>query len=105
MEKEKLIKLLFDGKIDDATRDDCAIYLAKFIDDDVVATLINVANDLKNEEMIRASCGESLAEIWIEMNKIDYDVLNSLEEPARTEVLGYFKHNKPEWYLEYEKRY
>lgn len=39
------------------------------------------------------------------MNKINYDVLNSLEEPARTEVLGYFKHNKPEWYLEFEKRY
>ncbi|OIJ15498.1 hypothetical protein BKP35_00440 [Anaerobacillus arseniciselenatis] len=65
MEKEKLIKLLINEKIDDATRDDCAIYLAKFIDDEVVSTLINVANDLRIEEMIRASCGETLAEIWL----------------------------------------
>jgi hypothetical protein len=32
MDKEKLIELLMDEKIDDATRDDCAIYLAEFID-------------------------------------------------------------------------
>lgn len=105
MEKEQLIKLLLDEQLDDATRDDCVIYLADFDDDEVVSVLINVANNLNVREIIRASCGESLAEIWIRKNQIIYDVHNSLEEPARTEALSILRHNKPEWYLEYEERY
>ncbi|WP_066069677.1 hypothetical protein [Neobacillus soli] len=105
MDKAKLIEILLDEQVDDATRDDCAIYLSEFIDDKVVSALISVANNLKDEKMVRASCGESLAENWIRKNQINYDVLNSLEEPARTEALGILRHNKPEWYLEYEERY
>ena len=86
MDKEKLIQLLLDEQVDDATRDDCAIDLSEFIDDEVVIALISVANNLKDEEMVRESCGESLAEIWIKKNQINYDVLNNLQEPARSEA-------------------
>lgn len=105
MDKKKLIEYLLDEKIDDATRDDCAIALSEFIYDEVVAALISVANNLKDVEMVRASCGESLAEIWIKKNEINYDVLNNLGEPARSEALGLLRQDKPEWYLEYEKLY
>lgn len=105
MDKEKLIELLLDEKIDDATRDDCAMNLSKYTDDVVVSALIKVANNLNDEEMIRASCGESLAEIWILKNHINYEILNSLQEPALSEAMGIIKGDKFKWYLEFKERY
>ncbi|SFA99824.1 MULTISPECIES: hypothetical protein [unclassified Bacillus (in: firmicutes)] len=103
MNKKKLIELLLDEQVDDATRDDCAIYLADFDDEEVISVLINVANNKNEEEMIRATCGESLAEIWIRKNQINFDVLANLEESALEEALGLIKHKNPQWYMEYEK--
>jgi hypothetical protein len=103
MDKEKLIEYLLDKNIDDATRDDCAIDLSNFPEEDVIAALIKVANNVSDEEMIRASCGESIASIWIKIDNIDFEALNSLEEPAFSEALGLIKTKKPQWYLAYEK--
>jgi hypothetical protein len=102
MDKEKLIEYLLDENIDDATRDDCAIDLSNFPEVDVIAALIKVANNLNDVEMIRASCGESLASIWLKNDKIDFEALKSLEEPAFSEAIGLIRDNKPHWCLAYE---
>ncbi|KAA0542432.1 hypothetical protein FZW96_21345 [Bacillus sp. BGMRC 2118] len=98
MDKEKLIQYLLDENIDD-----CAIDLSNFPEEDVIVALLKVANNLTDEEMIRSSCGESIASIWIKIDKIDFEALNSLEEPAFSEALGLIKNNKPQWYLGYEQ--
>ncbi|WP_043932603.1 hypothetical protein [Bacillus sp. EB01] len=103
MDKEKLIEYLLDENIDDATRDDCAIDLSNFPEEDVIAALIKVANNLNGEEMIRASCGESIASIWLKIDKIDFEALKSLEKPAYSEAIGLIRNNKPHWYFAYEK--
>jgi hypothetical protein len=63
-----------------------------------------VANDLTEDYLIRASCGETLAEIWITNNQFDLDSLLKLIDVAKSEALGLIKSKKPNWYEEYLKR-
>lgn len=66
MDKESLLEILFGPTSSDAEKDDAVIELGSNCqDDETVDMLIKVSNDRNHDEMIAASCGESIAQIWL----------------------------------------
>lgn len=87
-----LIEILLDKTASDAERDDAAIDLGYISEDeDVEAALLTVANDEEADEMIRASCGESLAQIWIPHNQVSREKLSLLMGVALEEAMSMIK--------------
>lgn len=87
-----LIEILLDKTASDAERDDAAIDLGYISEDeDVEAALLTVANDEEADEMIRASCGESLAQIWIAHNQVSREKLSLLMGVALEEAMSMIK--------------
>ncbi len=81
-----LVKILLDKSVDLAERDDAAMDLGTYNDDVALDALIKVATDHTEHEMILSSCGESIADIWLERGEYSREVLNSLTIEARHEV-------------------
>ncbi|EGL15047.1 hypothetical protein HMPREF9413_2040 [Paenibacillus sp. HGF7] len=54
--------------------------------------------------MVAASCGESLAYIWLRKSEINYDQLLLLKGTALHEALSLIKAHKYDWFAEYERR-
>ena len=64
MDIENLLGILFDPTSSDAEKDDAVIELGiNYQDDETVDILIKVSNDRNDDEIIAASCGESIAQI------------------------------------------
>ena len=61
---EQMIAYVLDKTADLGSRDDVAMDLSRFDDPVVEQTLINIALDHSEEEMIIDSAGNSLWEIW-----------------------------------------
>ena len=59
-----LKKILLDRKASLAERDDAAIDLGDFDDPEALDALMEIAVDPQEEDIILASCGESIALIW-----------------------------------------
>lgn len=79
MDKGSLLAILFDPTTSDAEKDDAVIELGNnFLDDDTIDILIKLSNDNNCDEMIAASCGESIAHIWLTNQRIDYERLSNL---------------------------
>lgn len=100
---ELLINIMQDKEENEATRDDAIIDLYKYNNEFVIKALIKEALDDSNADMIRASCGETLGQIWIENNIIDFEILLKLNGSALSEVLEQIKYRRKEWYIEYMK--
>ena len=106
MDKESLLKILFDPTSSDAEKDDAIIELgSNFQDEETVDILIKVSNDSNFDEMIAASCGESIAQIWVANQRIDYERLSHLKGITLTEALSLIKAQCPEWYKRYLELY
>lgn len=87
-----LIEILLDKTASDADRDDAAIDLGDISDDEEVeVALLTVAIDEGTDEMIRASCGESLARIWVRQNQVSREKLALLTGIALEEAVGIIK--------------
>lgn len=87
-----LVGILLDNTASDAERDDAAIDLGSISNDNTVeGALLTVANDMNTDEMIRASCGESLAQIWIKNNEFNLENLCLLTGIAFLEALENIK--------------
>ncbi|MBP2111113.1 hypothetical protein [Paenibacillus silagei] len=92
MNKEKLFQILVDPKASDAEKDDAVIELGEsFQDDETVEFLINVSNESNCDEMIAGSCGESIGQIWLATQTINYDMLSQLKGIALQEALSIIK--------------
>lgn len=100
--KEALINILLDRSASDAERDDAAIDLGNYNDAEVINILVEISNDLNIEDMIRATCGESLAHIWLRKEEIDYNLLFKLNDISLQEALSLIKIYKPNWYEKYK---
>ena len=83
---QDLIAVLLDSAAKVDERDDAAMDLAAFPFADVEAALLNVAHNLDAPELVRASCGASLAEIWLARGSFPQEILCSLPSPARQEA-------------------
>ena len=78
-----LISVLLDPNADVSSRDDAAMDLAAFDIQDVETALAIAACDLTVDEIIRVSCGESLAEIWLARGHVNTRVLSKLSDAAK----------------------
>ncbi|WP_027085176.1 hypothetical protein [Cohnella panacarvi] len=99
MNKSTLIEILRDPLSSEADKDDAAIELGNhFEDEETIDTLIKVSNIGDIDEMIAASCGESLGHIWLRKAQIDYEKLACLKGIALTEALSLIKRQRLDWY-------
>lgn len=106
MNKKSLVEILLDPTTSDAEKDDAVIELGNnFQDDDTINILIKVSKDSKCDEMIAASCGESIAYIWLNNQRIDYEKLAKLKGITLTEALSLIKAQRPDWYKTYSNLY
>ncbi|GAB6992346.1 hypothetical protein [Paenibacillus pini] len=102
MDKKSLFEILLDSSSNDAEKDDAVIELGiNFQDEETVDFLIKVSNDSNFDEMIVASCGESLGQIWLRTQRIDYEKLTCLRGIALSEALSLIKAKRPDWYKTY----
>jgi hypothetical protein len=102
MDKKSLLKILLDSTTSDAEKDDAVIELGNsFQDDDIIDILIKVSKNCNYDEMIAASCGESIAYIWLRNQRIDYEKLSKLKGIASIEALSLIKVQRPDWYKTY----
>lgn len=93
---QKLINILLDTTIDEAVRDDAAIDLGLISNNEIIeAALLSIVNDQKTEEMIRASCGESLAQIWLSNHNFKCNKINLLDGVAFEEAIALIKVQNP----------
>lgn len=93
---QRLINILLDKTIDDAIRDDAAIDLGFISNNEMVeAALLDIANDQTTEEMIRASCGESLAQIWLTNHNFECSKISLLDGIAFEEAIALIKIQNP----------
>lgn len=102
MIRERLLEILRDPTASDAEKDDAVIELGeKFQDAETVDMLIEISNESNYDEMIKASCGESISHIWLATQEICYEKLFELKGIAFTEAISLIKAQRPDWYETY----
>ncbi|MEY8745139.1 hypothetical protein AB9M62_38350 [Bacillales bacterium AN1005] len=98
MEKwEKLIEILLDEKASDAERDDAAMDLSEYNDKTVIKSLVITANDDLTDEMIKASCGESLAMILVQSDQFEKESYKQLKGVAKIEFENHICLKRSNW--------
>lgn len=102
---EKLIEILLNPSITAAERDDAAMALSKFNDTLVINALFKIAVDSSVDTTVRASCGESLATIWLNKGDVDLDKLSKLEGEAWGEAIKLIQIEKNDWIKELSLKY
>ncbi|SEG78800.1 hypothetical protein [Paenibacillus sp. UNC499MF] len=103
--KKAQIDILLDPYSTEAEKDDAAIDLGEhFEDEETIDVLLRVSNQDGIGEMVAASCGESLAYIWLRKTEINYDQLLLLKGAALHEALSLIKAHRSDWFAEYERR-
>jgi len=83
---QNLIRLLMDKSARIDERDDAAIDLIESNSGEALAALINVAAREGEPEILQASCGEAIGEIWIKRNVIDIDAYEKLNSATQLEI-------------------
>jgi hypothetical protein len=91
-----LVAILLDrtARIDE--RDDAAMYLRRGNDDAALTALLNVASDPGEDELVLASSGESLAQIFVRSGRLDPAWLHELTSVALHEVIGWVIRARPD---------
>ena len=84
--QDMLIEILLDSNASLAERDDAAIDLSNFDEDAVLVALIEVGTNEQEDEVLLASCGESIAEIILKRKIKPGDILQKLAIPAQNEA-------------------
>ncbi|RKZ50440.1 MAG: hypothetical protein DRR16_08595 [Candidatus Parabeggiatoa sp. nov. 3] len=99
----KLAAILVDSTATLTEKDDAAINLGEFDESEALTALIVAAQSEKVEEMVLASIGESIAQIWIRLDNFDSMIFNQLPRGAQREAHSLIQANRSEWLLN-EKR-
>ncbi|MEZ4223522.1 MAG: hypothetical protein R3B13_21420 [Polyangiaceae bacterium] len=94
---ESLISLLLDPSASVAERDDAAMDLAAFTQPEAEHALLKVALGPSTPELVVASCGESLAEIWCRRAETLPEAFSNLPDVAKHEARGYIQQVRPDW--------
>ena len=101
LRKNHLIELLFDEKATIADRDDAAMELANFDDDQTLNALLVLGRNKNEDELILNSCGESLGSIWVNRNFFDKQAYESLSGTSRYGAFYVISSRKSEWISKY----
>jgi hypothetical protein len=91
-----LVVILLDraARIDE--RDDAAAYLAQTDDNAALTALLHVASDPTEDGIVVASCGESLAQIFVRSGRLDPAWLHELTPIALNEVIPWVRRERPD---------
>ena len=92
-----LIEVLLDVTASEADRDDAAMDLAAYDEPEVEDVLIHVGADPSTPNSVAASCGESLAEIWMRKKSLNLEALKLLKGEAYSEAIGLIRVREPSW--------
>jgi hypothetical protein len=92
-----LIEVLLDVTAPESDRDDAAMDLAAYDAPEAEDALIHVGTDPSTPSLTAASCGESLAEIWLRKGKYNLAALKQLRSEARDEAIGLMRAKEPSW--------
>jgi hypothetical protein len=92
-----LIEVLLDVTAAEADCDDAAMDLAAYDEPEVEEALIHVGADSSTPNAVAASCGESLAEIWIRKKALNLEALKRLQGDACKEAIGLIRVKEPLW--------
>lgn len=103
MSKE-ITNLLLDKTASYNEREHAAAVLNQYDSSEVKDALFRVANDLTENKWLRATCGSSLALIWMRINQFDLDSLLKLQDIAKVYAIDEINTYEPTWYKEYLKR-
>lgn len=90
-----LISVLLDTNADQAERDDAAMDLASYDHSEAAEALAKVAAMPETPDMVLASCGESLAEIWVRKGAINFEQYEVLRSQAKKEANAYINSKQP----------
>jgi hypothetical protein len=94
--RTRLIAYLLDRNADLAGRDDCAMELAKYDENDAEQALLQIGADSSQDEVILDTCGESLGQIWVRQGRVDIVAVTSLNQTAREVALAVIQAKRPE---------
>jgi len=95
----KLATILMDPTATIAEKDDAAIELGEFDDSEAVAALITATQSKDIAEIVLASIGESIAQIWIRLDNFDPTLFNQLPREAQREAQSFILAKRPEWQI------
>jgi len=95
-----LIEVLLDKNAREDERDDAAMDLGNYNDDQALNALIKVATDpLEDNDTLSNSCGESIAAIFIKRGQYDRKIVDHLSPSAKNGALAMIQSQRPEWML------
>lgn len=98
MEQPKgLISVLISESATIAERDDAAMDLADYDAREAEQALLDVANDPRSPEILLATCGESLAEIWCRRESALPALFTELPALVRLEATAVIEKEQPSW--------
>ena len=92
---QELIEVLLDITVPEADRDDAAMDLATYDNPEVEDALIRAGVELSTPGAVAASCGESLAEIWMRKGQLHPTALKLLRSEARNEAVALIRVREP----------
>jgi len=85
-----LISVLLDDSSDYGSRDDAAMDLSAFDQIEVENALLQMASDIKTDEQLQDTCGESLGEIWVRKGSIPSEKFDLLTPTAKRSAATIF---------------
>ena len=86
--EEQLIEILLDPKAPLDERDDAAMALVRFPEERAVKALAFVASNLSEVNWLRDTCGESIAFIWLQLDRVDIHIYNNLTNIAKETIVS-----------------
>jgi hypothetical protein len=95
----KLATILMDPTATITEKDDAAIDLGEFDEPEALTALITATQSEEIAEIVLASIGESIAQIWIRLDNFDSTLFNQLPREAQREAQSLIQANRPEWQL------
>lgn len=87
---DKLVEILLDKSARPDERDDAAIDLGGFDDNQSYQALVKIASDPSELEILHWSCAESIGQIWKRRGNYDDEVFAKLTPAARSELRKLF---------------
>lgn len=93
---KSLAEVLLDKTARWDERDNAAMDLRKYDDDEGLRALIQVACS-PEDDLILDSCGESIEEIWVRRGIYDLSTLNRMTAYAQKSALAVLRYNRKDW--------
>lgn len=103
MERVKLlVDIILDKSADVSDREDALTDLSDYTDDFVVEALFTIILDEEEDIYIRTDATETLAFIWLKLNKYDIENFKKIPYGYQRDICEIVQKKKPNWILAFE---